>query len=59
MKKSQIKATSKYESRHYDKILVRLPKGRREIWKTISKSTDKSLNNFIVSAVEDKISEWE
>lgn len=48
---AQMKATSEYEKKNYDKVLLRLPKGIKE---QIS-STGKSLNGFILSAVKEKL----
>jgi hypothetical protein len=49
--KAQMKATSEYEKRNYDKVLVRFPKGTKD---KIAE-TGISLNGFIVSAVNEKL----
>lgn len=57
--KAQIKATTKYESANYDKVLVRLPKGKRAEVQEHAKRSGQSLNSFIVSAVDEKIEKSE
>ena len=49
--KAQIKATTKYESANYDKILIRLPKGQRTAIKAAADATGESLNGYILEAV--------
>lgn len=46
----------KYEQEHYDKILVRIPKGTREVWKRFAGFEGISLNQFIVKCVNEAIS---
>lgn len=53
--KAQIKATTKYESEHYDKVLVRIPKGHRSVWKGFAECNGTSLNQFIVNCVNEQI----
>ena len=55
--KAQMRATTKYESANYDKVLVRLPKGRRAEIQEHAKSAGQSLNAFIVDAVDEKIAQ--
>ena len=44
---AHIRATSKYEAKAYDKILVRFPKGTRDR----IKSTGESINGYVVRCV--------
>lgn len=53
--KAQIKATSKYESKNYDKILLRLPKGKRELVRAAAGSTGESLNGYITKAIDERM----
>ena len=56
--KAQIKAVGKYESKTYDKVLLRLRKDAEPTRETIQAAADAagmSLNAFILSAVSDKI----
>ena len=47
-KEARARATAKYEAANYDKVLVRLPKGR----KAEIEATGESLNGFINKAVD-------
>lgn len=49
---AQKKATAKYEKENYDKILLRLPKGTKEL---IQNATTGSVNGFIYDAIKEKI----
>lgn len=49
--KAQMEATARYEKENYDKVLVRFPKGTKD---KIA-NTGKSLNGFIVEAVNEKL----
>lgn len=51
--KAQIKATAKYESKTYDKTLVRLPKGRLDEIRTHIEPAGESLNGFIGRAISE------
>ena len=51
----QIKYITEYNKQNYDTITFRVPKGTKSEWKSIIDRTGKSLNAFIVEAVEDKI----
>ena len=53
--KEQIKATSKYESKNYDKILLRLPKGKRELVRVAAGRTGESLNGYITKAIDERM----
>lgn len=58
--KAHIKATTKYESKAYDKILLRLRKDSDINKDAIQAAADRagqSLNSFILEAVEEKIKE--
>lgn len=52
---AQKKATAKYEQQNYDKVLLRLEKGRKDEIKTAAEKQGQSLNGFIVSAIDEKI----
>lgn len=51
----QIKYITEYNKEKYDEIRIRIPKGTKAEWKTIIAKQGKSINAFIVEAVEDKI----
>lgn len=52
---AQKKATAKYEQQNYDKVLLRLEKGRKGEIKAAAEKQEQSLNGFIVSAIDEKI----
>ena len=49
---AQKRVTAKFEKKRYDKVLTRFPKGTKE---KIMSTGAKSLNSFIISAVNEKI----
>lgn len=53
--KAQKKATAKYEKENYDKVLLRLPKGKKEEIQTIAARKNDSVNGFINKAITEKI----
>lgn len=53
---AQKKATAKYEKENYDKILVRFPKGTKEL---IQKSGAASINGYIIKCVRDSLTATE
>lgn len=50
---AQKKATAKYEQQNYDKVLLRLEKGKKEIIKEHAESNNESLNGFINRAIDE------
>lgn len=53
--KAQQRAVAKYEKGNYDKFLVRVPKGQKEIIKQAAEKENKSLNGYVVEAIEEKM----
>ena len=53
--KAQIKATTKYETANYDKVLLSLPKGKRAEIKAHADEHGESVNGFITRAIENQI----
>ena len=49
---SQKEATARYNKKAYDRIDVVVPKGQRQVIKDFAASQGKSLNRFILDAVE-------
>lgn len=49
---SQKEATARYNKKTYDRINIIVKKGQREIIKNFAASQGKSLNRFILDAVE-------
>lgn len=55
--KAQKSATAKYESKAYDKVLVRMPKGRKDGIQTFATQTGESVNGFINRAIGEAMGE--
>lgn len=51
--KAQQKAVAKYESKAYDKTLLRLPKGRLDEIKAYTAAQGESVNGFINRAIDE------
>ncbi len=49
--KAQQKAVQKYVKANYDRVVVTLPKGKREVIKEYASRCGESMNAFIVRAV--------
>ena len=49
--KAQQKAVAKYTKTNYDEIKLRVPKGRKEKIKEVAESQGKTLNKFIIEAI--------
>lgn len=49
--KAQMTATAKYEAKVYDKILVRLPKGKKDEMQAHAEAHSESVNGFINRAI--------
>lgn len=49
---AQKEATIKYLNEKTDDVRVRVPKGTKDIWKEASAAQGKSLQRFIIDAVE-------
>lgn len=52
---AQKKATSKYISKAYDQVSLRMPKGKREIYKEHAERKGMSLNALILQLLEEDI----
>lgn len=51
--KAQLKAKDKYEAKAYDKILLRIPKGKRDIIRAHAETRGESSNAFINRAIDE------
>ena len=56
---AQKKATSKYISKAYDQVSLRMPKGKREVYKAYAERKGKSLNALIIELIEKDMQEEE
>lgn len=52
---AQRRATLKYLSEKTDDVRVRVPKGTKERWRTVAEVEGKSLQRFIIDAIEEYI----
>lgn len=53
--KAQKVATAKYEAKVYDKILLRLPRGKKETIQAHAEARSESVNGFINRAIDEAI----
>lgn len=51
--KAQQRAVAKYDAKAYDKILLRLPKGKKEIIQVHAEAQGESVNGFIGRAIDE------
>ncbi len=51
--KAQQKATAKYVSNNYDRIDLKVPKGKKEQIKAFAESKGESVNGFINNAIDE------
>lgn len=51
--KAQQRAVAKYDAKAYDKILLRLPKGKKEIVQAHAEAQGESVNGFIGRAIDE------
>ena len=49
---AQNKATQKYISKAYDQFSIRVPKGKREIYKAHAEAQGKSLNQLVIDLLD-------
>lgn len=52
---AQKRATAKYEQKKYDKILLRVDKGEKNIIKDYAKKQGESVNSYIKKAIFERI----
>ena len=53
---AQKKAVAKYNAKSYDRIELKVPKGKKQIIKDFADSRGKSLNGFVNEAIDEKMS---
>ena len=56
---AQKKSAKKWDAANLDRISVAAPKGTKDRWKATATALNKSLNQFIIEAVESEIAEKE
>lgn len=52
-KEARQRATAKYEAKKYDKVLLRLEKGKKEVISQHASSNGESLNGFVNRAIDE------
>ena len=55
--KAQQKAVQKYVAKNYDRIVLTLPKGERDLVKSAAQSAGVSTNGYIVEALHNRMKE--
>ena len=53
--KAQMEATARYEAKVYDKILLRLPKGRKEVIQAHAQANGETVNGFVSRAITETL----
>ena len=53
--KNSYESIKRYEDKAYDKVLVRFPKGTKDIIKTHAEAHSESVNSFINRAIDEAI----
>lgn len=54
--KAQQQAVARYEAANYDKVLLRMPKGKRDTIRAAAEAGGATLNGFIMAAVDAALS---
>ena len=52
---AQKRAVAKYNSKNYDRIELKVPKGKKDTIKAFADSKGKSINGFVNEAIDEKI----
>jgi predicted HicB family RNase H-like nuclease len=55
MRESQTRAKRKYDKNHYDHLHIIVKKGKREEIKKAAALQDKTLNGYVIEAIDDKM----
>lgn len=53
--KNSYESIKRYEDKAYDKVLVRFPKGKKDIIKAHAEARSESVNSFINRAIDEAI----
>ena len=53
--KNSYESIKRYEDKAYDKVLVRFPKGKKDIIKTHAEAHSESVNGFINRAIDEAV----
>lgn len=52
---NQTKYINDFKRANYDRVIIEIPKGQREVWRSLAADEGKSLSAFIRELVEDYI----
>lgn len=52
---ARIRANNKYNAKAYDRINIAIPKGKKEVIQLHAAAHGKSINGFVVEAIEEKL----
>ena len=55
IRKSQIDAVTRYTAKHYDRMVVTVPKGERDLVKQAAANQSESMNEYIVKAIRERM----
>ena len=53
---AQKKATMKYMKNNYDRLEIKVPKGRKQTIQDVASIQGESLNGFVTTAIDERIS---
>ena len=53
--KAQQKAVTKYVKEKYDRVVLTMPKGKRETIKNFAADSCESLNGYIIQAIDERM----
>ena len=53
--KAQQKAVAKYNAKAYDRIELKVPKGKKSVIKDAAQKRGESLNNYVNIAIDEKL----
>ena len=54
--KAQQKAVQKYVQNNYDRVVLTMPKGKKEDIKAAAAAAGESMNAYIIAAIDEKMS---
>ncbi|MDL2234350.1 hypothetical protein LJC63_12355 [Ruminococcaceae bacterium OttesenSCG-928-L11] len=59
LSEAQKKATAKYNAKTYDRLELKVPKGRKSELQDYAQAAGESLNQFVIKAVDERIERLE
>lgn len=52
---ARIRANNKYNAKAYDRVNIAIPKGRKEVIQAHAAAQGKSVNGYVVEAIDEKL----